>query len=171
MENKLAVKQELTHLLINTTDNKEVIKYTSKLTVETAQKGEQLSKINRIHGEGITLKILSRVITNLNDSINIGNKLNNDQIFEIAVTILNEYWRLKIDEVLNCFNMAKNGRFGKVYGLDQPTIMGWLLEYDTKLKGDYYESQTTTHTNRTRDEENKPKHIALTVNEINKLNQ
>ena len=147
MDNKLT-KTSSTQWLMNLADEPgnnlikaDIIAYTAKLTVATALQGEQMSTINRRVGQSNMIKILNRVLTSLNDSINIGTKMNSDQIFETSVTILNEHWSMKLDEVLNCLKMAKNGYFGKIYGIDQPTIMGWLKEYDEKHKGVFLENR------------------------------
>ncbi len=153
--------------LLTTGSNVEIFKHVASLTVETAQKGEQLSKLKR-ENEDAAVAALSVAITNLNDSINIGSKMNEVQILETAIAILSEYWTLKIDEVLNCFKMVKAGKMGKIYGLDQPTIMGYLNTYDTEIKAGYYAENEPTHTNRYR-ENNEPKHISLSVEDLKKL--
>jgi len=148
----------------------ELVKRVSSLTVATAQKGEQLSKLKR-ENEDETIAMISTAINNLNDAVNIGNKMSADQIIETTVVILTEYWMMKIDEVLNCFKMVKSGRMGKIYGLDQPTVMGFLHKYDTEIKADYYEEIAPTHTSRARKESQGTKHIALSVDEIKKLQE
>ncbi len=103
---------------------------------------------------------------NFNNSINVGNKLTTDQAYEITLAIIADYWMLKIDEILNCFKMAKGGKYGEIKRLDQPTIMGFLHQYDTKTKADYFDSRTVTHQRRERVEDNEPKAILLTVKEV-----
>lgn len=146
----------------------ELIKHVASLTVASAQKGEQLSKLRR-ENEDEAIAMICTCLNNLNDSINIGNKMNPDQIIETAITILSEYWMLKIDEVLNCFKMIKGGKFGKIYGLDQPTIMGFLHTYDTEIKAGFYKDNETVHNRRQVDTEKKQGHIALSSEEISKL--
>ena len=143
-------------------------KHTAKLTVKTAMQGEQLSKLSR-ENEDQTIEVLCEVVRSLNDSINVGEKMNLEQIYECALSIMTEYWMLKIDEILNCFKMAKSGKFGKIYGLDQPTVMGFILKYDTEVKAGYYEANETTHTNRQREAKSEPKHIAISVEDMKKL--
>lgn len=115
------------------------------------------------------IEVVCEVVRNLNDSINIGEKMTTEQIYETAVAILTEYWMLKIDELLNCFKMAKSGRFGQIYGLDQPTVMGFIHKYDTEIKSTHYDEIAPTHTNRAREENQGTKHIALSVEEFKKL--
>lgn len=145
-------------------------KHTAKLTVKTALQGEQLSKLSR-ENEDMTIDVICEVLRSLNDSINIGNKMVVEQIYECAVSIMAEYWHFKIDEILNCFKMVKNGQLGKVYGLDQPSVMGFLHQYDTEIKAKYFEDNKTIHQNRSVDESSDPKHISLSVDDIKKLNK
>jgi len=146
----------------------DLIKRVASLTVASAQKGEQLSKLSR-EDENATVAMISTILNNLNNSINIGEKMSAEQIIETTYAIISEHWALKIDEVLNCFKMAKSGKFGKLYGLDQPTVMSFLLKYDTEVKAGHYQQNETTHTNRQREEKDGPKHIALSIDEINQL--
>ena len=146
----------------------QLIKHVSKLTVATAQKGQQLSAIRR-ESEEIAIAAISAAIAGLNNAINVGQKMNEMQIIETAYTILELYWMLKIDEILLCFNMIKTGKMGKVYGLDQPKIMHALNIYDTVLKANYYKSIEPLHPTRTREKETKPVHVALTVEDMNEL--
>ena len=78
---------------------------------------------------------------------------------------------LKIDEVLNCFKMVKSGRFGQIYGLDQPTVMGFIHKYDTEIKAGYYDEIAPVHTNRQRDGKEGMSHISLSLDEIKKLEE
>ena len=102
MENKKNQSAIKTSQMLMNDSKVELIKHVSKLTVATAQKGEQLSKIMR-ENEDQAIGMMAAAIKNLNDSINIGNKMNEDQIIETSIAILTEHWSMKIDEVLNCF--------------------------------------------------------------------
>lgn len=145
-----------------------LIKHTASLTVESSLKGDQLSKLKR-EDENQVENILVAVVLNFNNSINVGNKMNQNQIYETSLAILEEYWMLKIDEILNCFKMAKSGKFGEIKRLDQPTVMGFLHQYDTKVKADYYANREHLPDSRLPKEDKKPKHIALSIDEIKKL--
>lgn len=152
-------------MLTDVSKKVQLIKHVSSLTVATAQKGDQLSKLKR-ENEDVAIAMISSALVSLNNSINIGTKMSDDQIIETAYAILSEYWTFKIDEVLLCFSMVKSGRFGKIYGLDQPTIMGFLLTYDTELKANHYQSLETVHQTREREENKEQGHIALSSEDI-----
>jgi hypothetical protein len=146
----------------------QIAKYTAKLTVKTAMQGQQLSKLGR-ENEDEAVDIIQEVLLSLNSSINVGEKMSPAQIYDCSLAIFTEYWHLKIDEVMNCFKMVKNGQLGKVYGLDQPAVMKFLHVYDTEVKSEYFENNKETHQRRSRETEGEPKHIALGVEEMKKL--
>lgn len=131
-------------------------------------KGDQLSMLRR-ENEDETETIITAIVMNFNNSINVGNKLTTDQTYEITLAIISEYWMLKIDEILNCFKLAKSGKYGEIKRLDQPTIMGFLHQYDTKTKADYFDTRTVTHQRRERVEEKEPTAILLTVKEVQEI--
>lgn len=155
-------------LILNANEPRKLIKHTASLTVATALEGEQLSKLSRENEEEIE-NVMIAIIANFNNSVNVGNKLTPDQIYEIALSIISDYWMLKIDEILNCFKMAKGGKYGEIKRLDQPTIMGFLHQYDTKTKAEYFNTKTVPMQRREREEENEPKAILLSVEDIKAL--
>jgi hypothetical protein len=152
-------------MLTDVSKKVQLVKHVSSLTVATAQQGEQLSKLKR-DNEDVAVAMISSALVSLNNSINIGSNMSEDQIIETAYAILNEYWMLKIDEILLCFRMAKSGRFGKILGLQQSTVMGFLLTYDTELKANHYQSLETVHQTREREENKEQGHIALSSEDI-----
>ena len=154
--------------LILNSDSKELIKYTASLTVETALQGDQLSKLSKAN-EDETEAVITAMVLSFNNSINVGNKLTPEQIYEITLAIISEYWMFKIDEILNCFKMAKGGKFGEIKRLDQPTILGFLHMYDTKTKAEYFNNRTKPMQRRELKEDNEPKRISLGVDDLKSL--
>jgi hypothetical protein len=130
--------------------------------------GEQISALRREDETQLEDAVMA-IITGFNNAINVGNKLTPDQIYETSLEIINQYWMLKIDEILNCFKMAKGGKYGEIKRLDQPTIMGFLHQYDTKTKADYFDSRTVAHQRREREEDNEPKAILLSIEDIKQI--
>ena len=56
--------------------------------------------------------------------------MNDIQMAQTADLILEEYYYLNIEDFKLCFNMAKSGKFGKVYDrIDGQVIMDWLSTY------------------------------------------
>ena len=56
--------------------------------------------------------------------------MNDVQMAQTADLILDEFYYLNIEDFKLCFNMAKSGKFGKVYDrIDGQVIMDWLSTY------------------------------------------
>ena len=57
--------------------------------------------------------------------------MNDVQMAQTADLILDEFYYLNIEDFKLCFNMAKSGKFGKVYDrIDGQVIMDWLSTYE-----------------------------------------
>ena len=57
--------------------------------------------------------------------------MNDIQMAQTADLILEEFYYLNIEDFKLCFNMAKSGKFGKVYDrMDGQVIMDWLSMYN-----------------------------------------
>ena len=56
--------------------------------------------------------------------------MNDIQMAQTADLIFDEFYYLNIEDFKLCFNMAKSGKFGKVYDrIDGQVIMDWLSTY------------------------------------------
>jgi len=73
--------------------------------------------------------IVSKIVERLNDSIKVGNKMDSYDIVEVSVTLINEYWFLKIEQLLHFCRMCRQGRFGSFQRFDQPTFFESLGKY------------------------------------------
>lgn len=52
---------------------------------------------------------------------------------DLANTILNTFWHLKIDEIVLVLHWGVMGRFGKLFGkLNEMTVIEWFNQYDEK---------------------------------------
>lgn len=113
-----------------------LIKISSKLTVKEAINGTQLSRVKLDIGEDQAANVVFFIIQSLNDSVNVGNKMTDNQIFETTYDILSIYWSMKLEELVLCLRMARQGQFGEIKRLDQPTICGFIETYinEEKLK-------------------------------------
>ena len=67
------------------------------------------------------------------------------QMADLADDILDLYYWLKIDDLKLCFTFAKVGRYGKIYRIDGPTILGWLDAYSTHRLRSAEEFSYTEH--------------------------
>jgi hypothetical protein len=107
----------------------ELIKFQSEVTLEKAIEGSQLSKIKKSDKAGL-IKAIKNLIVSLSDSLNLSVPLDEAQIFEIALLTIEQYYFLKLDELVLIFKNAKLGKYGKIYNrLDIQIIFEWIEQY------------------------------------------
>ncbi len=89
-----------------------------------------LVKISKAFGEDHTLAALVIVVNDLVDFFNVPNSMGQEQIAYTVRMIRDEYYYFTIEDFKVCFDNAKKGRYGKLYGgIDGSVIMGWLAQY------------------------------------------
>lgn len=82
------------------------------------------------NGEIIFNAMLTKEITGLVTSFNVGKTMSDVQISFVRETLKTDYYYLKLDEVRFVFNQAKKGKYGQVYDrIDCAIICGWLDQY------------------------------------------
>ena len=92
-----------------------------------------LSVYRKHSGETKARALVVLFLSDLVKFFNVGKAMNDVQMAQTADLILDEYYYLNIDDIKLCFNMAKSGKFGKVYDrIDGQVIMGWLSEYEAQ---------------------------------------
>lgn len=80
--------------------------------------------------EAELLKALKNLLKSLEASLNIKEKLEDHQAFEIVIELAREFKHLTLDEFIYCFRKAKLGHYGKDYHrIDILTISLWLRDY------------------------------------------
>lgn len=109
-------------------------------------------------GEIKTRALVIYAISDLAEFLNVNGTMNAMQIGQTAQFILDDYSWLTIDDMKLCFNLAKKGAFGQVYGrLDGQVILEWFRQYETQRvkvadEVSYQEHQSLKESNRaTRD--------------------
>ena len=66
----------------------------------------------------------------LNNSINVHEKLSDEQIEDIAIEINTLYWHLSMVELHLVLKKAKRGEYGRInYSLNMPDVLGWFEKY------------------------------------------
>lgn len=88
-----------------------------------------LREIGLIYTSATPELLLEAWLYNLNDFVNVQNKLNSDQIPEIAYLINDRYNSLNMAELTLFFKRIKMGHYGSLYGnLSGDSILRWLGE-------------------------------------------
>jgi len=157
---------------IKSSDKVAVIETVSQLTVGTAMKGTQLTKLKREHGKDAA-RIIYISLQGMNNVTNVKNKMNEDQMLECSYSILEKYKFMKLEEILLVFRMISDGEMGITYRLDRPTIFEFINKYDGEIKTEFLENrhfdQKSNQQKFDRQDNSDPKHISLSVDEIKKL--
>lgn len=100
--------------------------------IERAYKGAAptLTAVKTAYSEKLVTIWLMAQLENLNDYCSVKEKINPQQMEDIANIILVEYHFLKITEVMLFFHRFKSGKLGELYGsVDPLRIMGAFNEF------------------------------------------
>jgi hypothetical protein len=89
--------------------------------------------------------ILVVILVDLANQYNTGQNMDEFQVADLADDIIEIYYWLKIDDLKLCFKFAKVGRFGVVYRIDGPTVLGWLETYSNHRLHSAEELSYTQH--------------------------
>jgi len=80
----------------------------------------------------------------LNNSLNVHEKLNEFQIEDIAIEIVTLYWQLSLVDIFLVFKKAKRGEYGKInYSLNMPDVLGWFDKY-AEERSQYFMQRSTS---------------------------
>jgi hypothetical protein len=114
--------------------------------MEKAIEGTQVSKIKREDEAGLC-RAVKNLITNLAESLNLTNSVNEAQIFEMTLLIIETYWHVKLEELVLIFKNAKLGKYGKVYNrLDIQIVCEWIETYlRSEERAIYFEKKNREH--------------------------
>lgn len=89
-----------------------------------------LSVYRKHAGETKSRALVVLILADLVKFFNVGKAMNDIQMAQTADLIFDEFYYLNIEDFKLCFNMAKSGKFGKVYDrIDGQVIMDWLSTY------------------------------------------
>lgn len=113
--------------------------YAKNLTVATAQKSNQISKIKVDKGveylENTIIVIIAEALKL------VPNEMKPDSIVYITRLFIQEYWQWKIDDLVLCMKNGVMGTYGIIYGqLTFSVLIKWFNEYQ-KEKDLYYDSK------------------------------
>lgn len=89
-----------------------------------------LVAIGKEYGEIQTAALMTVILNDLIDFFNVANSMNAIQVAYTIRLIRDEYYYFTIEDFKVCFDNAKKGRYGKLYGgIDGSVIMDWLGQY------------------------------------------
>lgn len=101
--------------------------------------------------EELAKNIVKLMLAKLARSFNLTRNIEPGQIVELAETIMQDFYYLKLSEVFYVLKQAKYGKYGKIYErIDEPTILGWFTTHDEErtalaVEKSMLEHDKTTH--------------------------
>lgn len=105
-------------------------KHIKTLDLALNDQSDSLAKIKKKVGEKVSLAIIKVWIVNLNDFLNIKNKMMPFQIDETAQMILDEFYYLKTSELSLLFKRIKTGYYGSFYeSIDGMKLLDMFFKY------------------------------------------
>ncbi len=151
-----------------TQENKLAVnKIARDLTVEKARQDKSIMAYKKDLGERSLNKIIAFFLKDLNDSININLKLNNEQILTLADELTNTYTPMKLMDFCLFFRRAKMGYFGNVYKLDMQMINEWIGKYEVEIENINYNEHLTRKPSRDDGRKSEPKLIKTLLKKWN----
>lgn len=89
-----------------------------------------IAVMNKEFGEVHLCAFMVKVLNDVIDFFNVGKTMGKNQVANLALLIIEEFYFFKPDDFKLCFNRAKKGLYGKVYDrLDGQVIFEWLNTY------------------------------------------
>jgi len=86
--------------------------------------------VEKAYGYECLQAYLEGWIVNLREFVNVGKRMTDNQTFETAMIILQDYKCLTIADINLIFKRAKSGYYGNLYDrLDGQIILGWFRKY------------------------------------------
>jgi len=78
-----------------------------------------------------TVGVLSLLINDFQTGFNLIRPLTDDQVVDLAIDLLTDWWAYKLEDFVSFFLLAKKSTFGRVLDrMDQDTVFKMLAEYD-----------------------------------------
>jgi hypothetical protein len=78
----------------------------------------------------LVAKMLIAVLAQFNAQLNVSTERMNAVALYEAALMLGDYTHERVEDVIMCLKMVKEGKFGKIYNrIDLPVLMGWWKEY------------------------------------------
>jgi len=108
----------------------------TRLTPAIALKGTMLSKWKRDVGrEVLTVELVIMVEKVFKHSAHPDN--DTSIIYDVVEDILDEYWRLKLEQIYLALKKGSNGDYGHIYGrLTKAVIFDWINKLDMETLGE-----------------------------------
>ena len=131
-------------------DKFELINVERSLTIEKCVSAPLL--INQKASEKELIKSIFLIVKRFNDLVNVGKKLNEDQMIALAADLFERFGSESLEDIMLFFKMARNGEFGDLYRLDSIVILSWVDKYLDKKMEAFHENRINEENKRIRAE-------------------
>lgn len=92
---------------------------------------EQLSVTAKQQGKETVLKFIVVALKGLNESLNVVRPMKDDQIYETALDLMEDYYFYRLVDFSICFKNIRKGVYGKFMDrFDQETLYNMITQYD-----------------------------------------
>lgn len=126
--------------LINSGNAHDFSRFKAEMSVEKAVKEGSLLQVLYKNQPEEALELVSYLIVDFANSINVGKNISDAQVDDIACVICTRFKDLKLEELVIVFSNAKAGLYGKMYDrLDIVIISEFISKYQSGEKADYLE--------------------------------
>jgi len=103
-------------------------RHASQITVHSALKSDQLSKIRKEEGEPILVVMVTKMLQEFFKFV--PNDMTDEMIVSSAEMIIYQFWMVRIDELIMILNKGMKGEYGKLFGkVYYSTIAEWINHY------------------------------------------
>lgn len=104
-----------------------------------------MGTVKKIYGDDFAQAYIETWIVNISEFINIGKNMNENQVYETAQMILDDFPYFTLADINLIFKKAKKGDFGQIYDrLDGQIILSWFSKYN-QLRCSEAEEQSINH--------------------------
>lgn len=89
-----------------------------------------MGTVKKVYGDDFAQAYIETWIVNISEFINIGKNMNENQVYETAQMVLDDYPYFTLADINLVFKKAKKGDFGQIYDrLDGQIILSWFSKY------------------------------------------
>lgn len=95
--------------------------------------GTQISILTKSNGDAMIIHIVAQLITAFQKSFNIYAPMDDEQIADLAVDLVADFWAYKLEDFVAFFHAARKGLYGEIKNrIDEQTILMMLTKYDNQ---------------------------------------
>ena len=115
-----------------------------------------LKDINLVYGNGTSQFWLNAQLANVSEFSGTKDKITKSQIEQLSELITEEYFFLKISEIMLFFRRFKLGKYGKFYGTVDPMVITTSLNIFLRERGEsYFDKENKVREDKQREEQKK----------------